>query len=154
MERNKMNEPKVIENHDYLRINLGNNRGLTVSYSGCKATGKVPNYIFDLWDKCTSRQWGTPAVVSALKQIGITEEKIGLGVVTHAFAKAIPTLWPEWNKAAKLPAIGTQVTYNFGKRQGTDTGVVEKIRGTNVTIRFKNQGLISMAADMLEEYSV
>ena len=42
------------------------------------------------------------------------------------------------------------MTVNFGKRRGgLDTGVVETVKGTSVTINFPRMGLFTMAADML-----
>lgn len=145
--KNDVKVPTVNKQHEYIRVNLGNNRGLTVSYSGCKANGRVPDYVFDLWDKAT-RMEASKRDPAVLQQIGVKADA-NLGDVADAFAKAIPKIWPEWNVASAVPAIGATVTLNFGKRKGNDTGVVEGVRGTMVSARFAREGLVSFPADML-----
>lgn len=137
------NSPKIITNHDYIRVSFGNNRNLSVSYGGEKASGAVPDKVFRLWSK--THQNDEPALARIGLQKGANHKEI-----VEAFVSHIDTIWPEWNVSPKVPAVGETVTVNFGKRKGEDTGVVQKVRGTNVTILFQHEGLVSMAADMLK----
>lgn len=137
------NSPTIITKHDYIRVSFGNNRNLTCSYGGEKASGAVPGTVFNLWSK--AHQYDD----AALAQIGLRKDANRKEIV-EAFVSHIGSIWPEWNIGPKVPGIGETVSANFGKRKGVDTGVVEKVRGTNVTIRFQREGLVSMAADMLQ----
>lgn len=136
--------PSIINQHDYIRINFGNGRGLTVSYSGERSNGAVPEHVFKLWSQAHQFE------AEALKRIG--REKAGANHlnVTEAFVAKINEIWPDWKTLPKVPKVGDRVTLSFGKRKGLDTGTVEKVRGTSVTARFDHQGLVSFAADMLQ----
>jgi hypothetical protein len=136
------NPPKIIITHDYIRVVFGNNRGLSVSYSAEKASGAVPGNVFDLWSKSHRSD------EAALARIGL-KKGANHQEITEAFVKHIDTIWPEWNVGPKVPAVGATVTVNFGKRKGVDTGVVQKVKGTQVSILFEREGLVRMAADML-----
>lgn len=135
--------PTVTTTHDWIRLNFGNNRGVTVSYSGEKSTGAVPAHVFNLWHRVHRFD------EAALATIGLKKEGATHGTVAQAFADSIDSIWPEWNVAPKLPAIGDDVTINFGARRGVETGKVEKVRGTSITARFPTQGLVKFAADMI-----
>jgi hypothetical protein len=146
--------PAITTTHEWIRLNLGNNRGLSCSYGGEKATGAVPPQVFQLWSDAHGFK---PAALArlGLPVHGHTPEKEGgatHGMIVQAFADQIDTIWPEWNQAPKIPPVGEKVVYDFGKRRGgEDTGEVVKVRGTMLTIRFARTGLLSMAADMLHE---
>ena len=135
---------KINTQHEYIRLNLGNSRGLTVSYSGLKASGAVPDYVFKAWMKANDRDPAT------LATIGVTV-KASVGEIVEAFAEHLPTLWPEWNDAGMIPKVGDTVRLNFGPRSGGIVeGEVTKVRGSSVTARYPNHGLVRCAADMLE----
>lgn len=104
----------------------------------------MPPELFSLWAKATDRD------EAAMASLGVPKGA-NVGTVVAAFAAAIPRLWPDWDKAPAVPAIGDVVTLDFGKRKGKDVGTVTKVRGTKVTARFSREGLISFAADMLED---
>jgi hypothetical protein len=134
--------PKIIVTHDYIRVSFGNNRNLSVSYGGEKASGAVPHHVFSLWSKAHLDDEQTLAHIGLKK--GVTHKE-----TVDAFVSHIDAIWPEWNVGPTLAAIGDTVTVDFGKRKGLDTGVVEKVRGTSITVLFKREGRISVPADML-----
>ena len=136
--------PKVTVNHDWLGVRLGNNRSFSTSWGGCKATGKIPEHVFDVWEKVTRHD------PEALKQIGI-KGKANLEEVVRAFADNIGKIWPEWNNAPVLPSIGDNIIVNFGKRKGNITGEVKKLRATMVTADFGSEGIVKVPADMIKE---
>ena len=127
-------KPTIITQHDYISINFGNNRRLTTSWSGQKASGAVPGHVFN--EFC--------------RRI-LEEANTNFGDRIQKFVDEIDTIWPEWNVPPKTFTVGEEVTYYFGKRKGVEKGVVTKVRGTNVTVRFESSGLISMAADLLQD---
>ena len=136
--------PKVTSTHDYIRVAFGNNRNLSCSHSGEKASGAVPEAVFALWSGCLQYR------EDALAQIGLTKNTTN-GEIVEAFVKHIDTIWPDWNVAPVVPGVGATVRVNFGKRKGIDEGVVEKVRGTMLSVRFKQNGIVSVPADMLEK---
>jgi hypothetical protein len=123
-------------------VSFGNNRNLSVSFGGEKASGAVPDHVFGLWSKAHLNN------EQALARIGL-EKGANHKEIVEAFVSHIDTIWLEWNVGPKLPEIGETVTVDFGKRKGLDSGVVEKVRGTNITVRFQREGLVSVPADML-----
>lgn len=137
------NTPKIFDDHDCIRVSFGNNRNLTVSFNGEKSSGAVPENVFQLWSKC--HQYDEPA----LAQLGL-KKGANHGEIVKAFVAHIDTIWPEWNVGPEVPSIGDTVSCFFGKRKGTDKGVVEKVRGTMVSVRFRREGLVSVPADMLD----
>lgn len=133
----KPNKPTVIVQHDYISVNLGNNRRLTWGRSGDKFAGKMPDHVMDAWTKLRDEK---------------SDKK--LDVRAQEFADNIDKLWPEWNVPPKTYAVKQQVQYDFGKRRGgMDTGTVESVRGTSVTVRWARNGLVGVTADMLDEYN-
>jgi hypothetical protein len=139
-------KPSITWTHDWVSVKFGNNRSLSCSYGGSKASGAVPQAVFDLWYKTVDL--GEPA---ALALIGLNKTpKQTKKEVVSAFVDKIADIWPEWNKPPVVPAVGSPISFDFGKRRGgIDTGTVEKVRGTMVTVRFVRNGLIGMPADML-----
>jgi hypothetical protein len=105
--------PKIKKTHDYLSIDLGNGRVLTVNRNGTRATGGVPERVFEAFDK---------AMADA--------PSYGEGIET--FAANIDTVWPEWAVAPPKPKVGDRIDYDFGKRMGgPETKIlagVEKVR--------------------------
>ena len=138
-----MKTPTITSTHDWMRVNFGNNRGLSCSYSSIKASGSVPAPVFQLW--ADAHDFKAPA----LAKLGIVGDTTH-GAIINAFVAQIDTIWPEWCVAPKIPKVGETVTVNFGKRKGLDSGVVEKVRGTMLTVRFKREGLVGVPADMVE----
>jgi hypothetical protein len=135
--------PAIITRHDYISVDFGNNRRLTASFGGEKASGAVPAPVFDLWSKAMTYQ---PAV---LVRLGMTDD-CKRGELVQRFVDQIDTIWPEWHVAPTLPAVGEPVTVHFGKRRGSETGTVTAIRGTMITATFPTQGVVRFAADMIE----
>jgi hypothetical protein len=142
----KLKTPTIIENHDYIRVSFGNNRNLTVSFSGEKASGAIPKDVFILWSECHLNK------PEALAKIGfLPGEKVTAKRVVEAFVLFIDEVWPTWNVAPAIPSVGSTVSYDFGKRRGgIATGTVDKVRGTTVTVNFMGHGLVRMAADLFQ----
>jgi hypothetical protein len=128
-------KPTIINQHEYISINFGNNRRLTCSYSGEKASGAIPYNVFKEFSNRIRAK---------------SDVKIGDRV--QQFVDEIDTIWPEWNRQPRKFQVNENVVFDFGKRRGgMDKGVVTKVRGTSVTVRWERNGLIGMTADMLEE---
>ena len=125
--------PKIIKQHDYLSVDFGNGRRLTVSRSGEKASGAVPRSVFDAW----SRAMRAPGAANY-------EERI------DRFVANIQSIWPEWSTPPRAYAVGERVSADFGKRGGVRSGVVEKVLRSNYTVRFDGIGLVRIAGDMLQ----
>lgn len=133
----KLTTPTVIKQHEYISINFGNNRRLTASYSGCKASGSIPQAVFDAFCKATDLSQGV-SIIQAIEK----------------FAEDIDTIWPQWNNPPKSYAPNQIVKFDFGKRRGgMDAGKVVKVRGTSVTVQWDRNGLIGLTADMLDEFN-
>jgi len=122
--------PRVILQHEYISVNLGNNRRLTTSFSGEKAAGAIPGRVFDVW--CS---W-----------IQDTSKGETFGDRVKSFADSIDTIWPEWNAAPPKFEVGQKVKVCMGKKP--EVGTVVKVRGTSVTVQLADYP-ISMAADLL-----
>ena len=121
--------PKIKKAHDYLSIDLGNGRVLTVNRRGTRATGGVPEKVYDYFDR-------------AMQGPGNYGDKI------DAFAADIDKIWPEWHVAPTKPKVGDRITYDFGKRMGgPDTGEVVRVARTRATVRWARLGLISLTFD-------
>lgn len=120
--------------HDWIRIDLGNNRGLTVSYSGCKATGKIPRKVFDSW--CVASEPGEN-IVPRIKQFATTD---------------LPALWPEWNQAPDTSAlvVGARVEMKLGKRvfRGTIESLPKR-KGQRYICNFGVDGRCAVTQDTL-----
>jgi hypothetical protein len=61
----RSNGVKVTFTHEWIRVDLGNNRGLTTSYSGTKATGSIPPAVWKAWCEAvnaTGRAFITPSL--------------------------------------------------------------------------------------------
>lgn len=140
-----MRTPTINEQHEYITLKLGR-RNLTVSYSGMKASSGIPEPVIDLWDKVTRR----PANPDALKQIGLDPAASpNLGLIVRAFAAKIDTIWPDWAKEPELPKVGQTITADFGKRRGTDSGVVSEVKRNYVYAKFAREGHIGVHFDMI-----
>jgi len=131
------NGVKVIVTHGWIRLDLGNNRGLTTSWGGAKATGAVPARVFDAWIKVTDG--GEGKLIDRI----------------NAFADDLPTLWPEWNSAADLSGVkvGTRIRMFMGKRKGYREGTIEalpKRKNGRYSCRFDGDKFITtITADMV-----
>jgi hypothetical protein len=148
-----MMKPKINSQHEFISMSLGNNRTMTVSRSGVRGKGKIPQEVFSFWDEATRFK------PEALQKLGLrtdarsnmNPEGVTMGQVIQAFADQIDTIWPEWAVAPALPTVGQEVRISFGKKKGMDSGVVEKVKGTMITARFSREGLVSFPADMIEQ---
>lgn len=99
--------PKITNTHQWIRINLGNNRGLTASYSGTKATGSIPLEVFQLWSDALEYK------ESALARLGLTKnDGVAKGKIIEIFASRIDQIWPGWNVAPAIPAVGSEVVFD------------------------------------------
>jgi hypothetical protein len=145
--KNAKPTPKIINNHDYIRVSFGNNRNLTVSWSGERASGAIPREVFEFWSECRLMK------PEALAKIGfLPTDKPSIKDIVDAFVMFTDEIWPTWYVPPVVPRVGDPATYNFGNRRGgVDKGVVVKVRGTSVTVKFERMGLVSMAADLLAE---
>ena len=134
--------PKIRWTHEWVAVDLGNNRGLSSSYGGCKSRGIVPVYLFDAWAELAGmlKNAKVPAGIRTL----LDEAKVA------AFVDRIPQMWPEWNVAPKTYTVGQTVKMQFGKTKPVIEGKVEKILGSMVTCRFPGMGLVRCPADMLD----
>lgn len=130
--------PRLNIQHEYLSIDFGNGRRFTVSHSGKKTTGAVPD---------TAWKW----MLASLK-----DPKTGAnyGEQMQYICDHIAEGWPEWNVAPRAYKVGEAVVFDFGPRRGgKDKGTVEKVLRTSVTVRFERTGLLSMPADMLDDWN-
>lgn len=133
-----LTKPTIINQHEYMSINFGNNRRLTGSYRGERAAGSIPLNVFDAFSKAVHN-----------KEYGAT-----YGDRVQRFADEIDKIWPEWNVPPRTFAVNEEVVFDFGKRRGgTDKGIVTKVKGTSVTVKWQRMGLVGLTADMLEEYN-
>ena len=138
-----MNKPTIIENHEWVSLVLGKRR-LTVSYSGSKSTGGIPDEVFDLWDKVTHHQ------PDALAKIGLNAlTRPPLMEIIRTFADKIDTIWPDWNKEPEMPVVGSTIRVNFGKRKGIEEGVVTEVKKSYIFAKFPTQGHIGVHFGML-----
>jgi hypothetical protein len=135
------NKISIQKQHDWISVIFGRHR-LTVSYSGFKASGAVPNSLFDLWVAAMDAK---PAALAMIGIMAVTNK----GDTADAFAKAIPTLWPDYSKEPYIPAIGARVQCNFGKRKGIDQGTVIGIKRNYVDVQWDRSGRMSVQFDML-----
>lgn len=128
--------PKINAQHDYISVDLGNGRRLTCSWNGEKATGAIPDPVFDAWHKMVVSKSETPLL-----------ERI------KAFVDGLGTLWPEWNVPPREFRPGERVKCDFGKRRGMDTGTILKKNRTTYDIKWDREGLVGMAGDMLVPFN-
>jgi hypothetical protein len=131
------NGVRVVVTHSWIRLDLGNNRGLTTSFGGTKSTGSVPEAVFRAWVKATDE--GEGKLIDRV----------------NAFADELPTLWPEWNDKADLSevSVGTRIRMFFGKRKGYREGTIEalpKRKNGRFRCRFDgDQFITTITADMV-----
>lgn len=137
-----MDKISVIKKHEYISVVFGRHR-LTASYSGIKGSGATPTSLFDLFANAMDLK------PDSLAKIGLSASA-NRGQVADAFAKAIPTLWADWNKAPFVPAVGSRVQCDFGKRKGMDSGTVIEIKRNYADVQWDKQGRISVQFDMLQ----
>lgn len=132
-----MKTPKIITNHDWISVDFGNGRRLTVSRSGEKGTGAIPPGVFDKWSK-TIRAPGDEPYSARIEK----------------FVAGIDAIWPGWSIPPRSFAVGESVKYDFGPRRGgiREGKVVKKLR-TTYTVDFAGYGLVRMAGDLLEEHN-
>lgn len=136
------NGVKVTFTHDWLRLDLGNNRGLTSSCGGTKATGKVPDAVFKAW--CDAVDGKNPKYAGT-----------NCGEWVIAFADDMDNVWPEWNKAPDTShlVVGYRGSMFLGPRKGSKNYEVVALptrKGGNYTIRFDGDNHKTLvAADML-----
>lgn len=137
--------PKIIKNHEWISLVL-NKRRLTVSFSGIKASGGIPDYVFEKWHKALIAR-----DVETLKSIGVSKDSKVLDII-EAFSKNINTIWPEWNTGVELPKAGETVKVNMGKRRGIVSADVVSVigKGNYVTCNFPGEkSAIAIHVDMI-----
>lgn len=120
---------------DYLSLKLGNGRTITAGRSGERATGDVPDAVFE----------------SFTKMVASGEGSLGEKMPKWA-EEVLPVLWPSWAVAPPTPSVGDTVTKDFGHRRsrwsGKMTGVIEKAprrKTGRYNVRFE-AGLMGMTA--------
>lgn len=129
--------PKITTQHDWISVDFGNGRRLTVSRSGEKASGAVPRDVFNQWSVM-------------LRAVGGE----GYGERIKKFVSDIDSIWPEWNAAPPTFKVGDVVRYDFGPRRGgMMSGTVVKVLRTNYTVRFDGIGLVRISGDLLSEFN-
>jgi hypothetical protein len=129
--------PKIKTTHDWISVDFGNGRRLTVSRSGEKATGAIPYPVFREWSNMIRTTTGDTYIDRIEK-----------------FVADIDAIWPEWNVAPQTFKVGQVVKYDFGpKRGGLRSGTVVKILRTNYTVRFDEMGLVRISGDLLAEFN-
>jgi hypothetical protein len=134
-EKVKTMKPKIITRHDWISVDFGNGRRLTVSRSGEKATGAVPHHVF--------REWSNMIRTTTGDTYSDRIEK---------FVADIDSVWPEWHVAPPTFKVGQTVKYDFGPRRGgMAEGVIVKVLRSNYTVRFDGMGLVRIPGDMLAE---
>lgn len=141
----KMNTIKVVETHEWISVVFGRHR-LTVSFGGFKASGAVPNDLFNLWVDAMDGKAAALAKIGAGSQANKKD-------IADAFAKAIPSLWQDWNKEPWIPTVGTRVKANFGKRRGDDVGTVLGLKRNYADVQWDLNGRMSVQFDMLQQVS-
>ena len=136
------NGVKVIFTHEWIRLDLGNGRGLSTSYSGTKATGSIPPAVWKGWCDAVDGKGKHAA------------GKI-LGDRILSFADDMDAIWPDWNKAPDTShlVVGYRGTLFLGPRKGSKGYVVTALparKGGNYTIQMDGEkGRVLVAADML-----
>ena len=136
------NGVKATFTFDWIRLDLGNNRGLTSSFGGTKATGAVPNHVFKAWCETVDGK-GKYA----------TGKDRGENILV--FADAMGTLWPEWDKAPDTShlVVGYKGTRDRGPRKGLVGYEVLEVpirKGGNYIVKFDGDSFRTrIAADML-----
>jgi hypothetical protein len=124
---------KITSTHDWIRLDLGNGRGLTVSRGGVKASGAVPAAVFAAWERATRLGEGL------------------LGARVRQFAATLPTLWPEWNAAPAAAALRMDARIRLVGELGE--GVIKglpKRKGGRFIVQLDGEPhLLSVTADMI-----
>ena len=145
--------PSIATQRDFLSVNFGNGRRLTVSYSGEKAAGAVPHNVWLTWTVLHQRLPMSAATAAKLtnaqKAFLASPLPAAVGERVKAFVDQIDALWPEWNAAPPAFTIGQRVKFDFGPRKGTDEGTVTAKARTSYTVRWDRNGLVRVSADML-----
>jgi len=140
--------PRIKWNHEWVAVDLGNNRGLSSSYGGTKARGYVPQFLFDAWSELggTVENAAMPLHVRTL----LNEAK-GSGPTNkdkvEAFVARIPAMWPEWDVPPRTYTVGQPVTY-----KGVEGKVLE-FKGKKIICEFTDGSLVGFAADLLDKYN-
>ena len=117
---------KLQVSFDFLSLKLGNARTLTAGRSGEKASGDIPDAVFNSFYKMVS---------------GSTDD---LEVRMRTWAvDTLPTLWPEWNVTPVEPTLGMMVRIDNGPGRaawrGVHEGEITKLatrKGGRHTVRF------------------
>ena len=100
------NGVRILVNHDYISLTLGNGRTLTASRNGEKSRGDIPNGVFDSFSNVC---WTS---------------KVPLAEGLEAWAiNVLPTVWPEWNKVPVEPTIGMKIEQDNGKGRAAWRGI-------------------------------
>jgi hypothetical protein len=133
---------RVIEQHEYMSVVMGRHR-ITLSFSGVKASSMVPNDLLNLLFAAQARD------EVALKALGL-QPGTSWGDVVRAFAAKVPELWPEWNKAPFIPAVGSRVEADFGRRKGLDVGTVLELKRNYALVDWVKNGRAQVQFDMLK----
>ena len=134
---------KMTVTHEWLRLDLGNNRGLTTSYGGTKSTGAVPNAVFKAWCEAVD---GKGVWASKGKNVG---ERVA------SFADEMDSIWPDWKKAPDTShlVVGYRGSMFLGPRKGSKGYVITDLptrKGGSYKIQMDGASCKTLvAADML-----
>jgi len=137
------NGVKVIFTHEWIRLDLGNNRGLSTSYGGTKATGSIPPAVWKAWCEAVDGK-GKHAAAGT---------KRGDWIVS--FADDMDGLWPEWKKGPDTSrlVVGYRGSLFLGPRKGSKGYEIIALparKGGSYTIKFDGDTHRTLvAADML-----
>ena len=131
------NGVKVVNTFDWIRLDLGNGRGLTSSFGGIKSTGAVPANVFKAW--CDANDKGEGPLLDRINR----------------FADDLATIWPDWNKAPDTShlVVGYRGSMFLGPRKGSKGYEIVALparKGGSYTIKFDGDTHRTLvAADML-----
>ena len=138
----RSNGVKMTVTHEWLRLDLGNNRGLTTSYGGQKSTGAVPEAVFRAW-------------CEALDGKGVWAKGETVGERVASFADEMDSIWPDWKKAPDTShlVVGYRGSMFLGPRKGSKGYVITDLptrKGGSYKIQMDGASCKTLvAADML-----
>jgi hypothetical protein len=125
--------PRVIEQHDYMSLDMGQGRRFTAGWSGFRATGSIPGAAFD-------------AIAAYLDGHEARGETFGESFRRLADPDLLRRFWPEWDAPARQFSVGDRVSLDLGRRRGVVHGEVVALGrrgGGRVDVRFDGERAIT-----------
>jgi hypothetical protein len=134
------NGVKVVNTFDWIRLDLGNGRGLTSSFGGIKSTGAVPANVFKAW--CDANDKGEGPLLDRINR----------------FADDLGTIWPDWNKATDVSrfVLAYKGVWKLGPRKPEEVyEVVAVPAGRSKSFKVRTQaGVTLVNGDFLNTFTV